>query len=34
VEALPMLGTGKVDLRGVKRVALERLGEESQDRLH
>ncbi len=27
VEALPVLGTGKLDLRGVKRLALERLGE-------
>ncbi|MDX2035624.1 MAG: AMP-binding protein [Isosphaeraceae bacterium] len=26
VEAIPVLGTGKVDLRGVRRVALERLG--------
>ena len=27
VEGLPLLGTGKLDLRGVKRLALERLGE-------
>ncbi len=27
VEALPLLGTGKLDLRAVKRVAMERLGE-------
>jgi len=26
VEALPMLGTGKMDLRGLKRIAIERLG--------
>lgn len=26
VEALPILGTGKLDLRGVKRIAMERLG--------
>ena len=26
VEALPMLGTGKMDLRGLKRIAMERLG--------
>ncbi len=26
VEDLPMLGTGKVDLKGIKKVALERLG--------
>jgi acyl-[acyl-carrier-protein]-phospholipid O-acyltransferase/long-chain-fatty-acid--[acyl-carrier-protein] ligase len=26
VDALPVLGTGKLDLRGVKRIALERLG--------
>ncbi|MCS6896571.1 MAG: hypothetical protein NZM29_01235, partial [Nitrospira sp.] len=25
VEALPVLGTGKLDLRGVKRIAMERL---------
>jgi len=25
VEALPILGTGKLDLRGVKRIAMERL---------
>jgi acyl-[acyl-carrier-protein]-phospholipid O-acyltransferase/long-chain-fatty-acid--[acyl-carrier-protein] ligase len=25
VEALPMLGTGKMDLRGLKRIAMERL---------
>ena len=27
VEALPLLGTGKMDLRGLKRIAMERLGE-------
>ena len=26
VEALPLLGTGKMDLRGLKRIAMERLG--------
>jgi acyl-[acyl-carrier-protein]-phospholipid O-acyltransferase/long-chain-fatty-acid--[acyl-carrier-protein] ligase len=26
VEALPVLGTGKMDLRGLKRIAMERLG--------
>ncbi len=26
VDALPLLGTGKLDLRGLKRVAMERLG--------
>ena len=25
VEALPLLGTGKMDLRGLKRIAMERL---------
>jgi acyl-[acyl-carrier-protein]-phospholipid O-acyltransferase/long-chain-fatty-acid--[acyl-carrier-protein] ligase len=27
VDALPLLGTGKMDLRGLKRIAMERLGE-------
>ena len=27
VEALPILGTGKLDLRALKRIAMERLGE-------
>ncbi len=27
VDALPVLGTGKLDLRGLKRIALERLQE-------
>ncbi|MFN3681621.1 MAG: acyl-[ACP]--phospholipid O-acyltransferase, partial [Nitrospira sp.] len=30
VDALPVLGTGKLDLRGVKRIARERLGSKSQ----
>jgi acyl-[acyl-carrier-protein]-phospholipid O-acyltransferase/long-chain-fatty-acid--[acyl-carrier-protein] ligase len=29
VDALPVLGTGKLDLRGVKQIAMERLGSKS-----